>query len=187
MRINDSTKGAFMGVKRDIVITAYGHDKVIDKIAVSIFDRPKDYNAYTDGSDAKTYCDAINGMELKENSWAYAQIIAENKQYSPDSFSQMDFDIILKLDDLEVQKIAREMDSQVLAMALKGANEPVKEKIFRNISERAAKMVKEDMEYMGNVRISDVKEGQRAIVRIIRHLVDCGEIIINYNEGEMIV
>ena len=176
-----------MGVKRDIVITAYGHDKVIDKITVSTFDRPIDFNEYSDNSDAKTYCDAINGMELKENSWAYAQIVTENKQYSLDAFSRMDFDIILKLDDRGIQKLLRELDAQELTMALKGANEPIRERVFRNMSERAVKMLKEDMEYLGNVRISDVKEKQRSIVLIIRHLEDVGEIIIKYNEGEKIV
>ena len=176
-----------MGVKRDIVITAYGHDKVIDKIAVSTFDRPKDYNEYTDSSDAKTFCDVINGMELKENCWAYAQIITENKQYSLDEFSRMEFDVILKIDDLGVQKTIREMDSLELAMAMKGASETINEKIFRNMSERAAKMLKEDIEYMGNVRISDVKEKQGKIVSLIRHLEDVGELIINHTEGEMLV
>ena len=167
-----------MSVKKDTVITAYGHDKVIDRIAVGTFDRPKDYNEYTDSSDAKTYCDAINSMELKENSWVYAQIITENKQYSLDTFSQMEFEIILKLDDMGVQKTLREIDSQVLAMALKGTSETIKEKIFHNMSERAAKMLKEDMECMRNIRISDVKENQRIIVLIIRHLENTGEIII---------
>ena len=176
-----------MSVKRDIVINAYGHDSVIDKIAVSTFDRPKDYNEYTDSSDAKTYCDAINGMELKENSWTYAQIITENEQYSLDAFSRIDFDIILKLDDLGVQKTLREIDSSVLATALKGANEEIKEKIFRNMSVRAVKILKEDMECMYNVRISDVKEKQWMICSLIRHLEDTGKLIIKHTEGEMVV
>ena len=156
---------------------------LIDSFSIS---RSSCFDGY-DSSDAKTYCDAINGMELKENSWVSAQIITENKQYSLDDFARMDFDIILKLEDLGVQKTLREIDSLELAMAMKGASETINEKIYRNMSERAAKMLKEDIECMGNVRISDVKEKQEKIVSIIRHLEDVGELIINHSEGEMLV
>jgi lysine/ornithine N-monooxygenase len=171
-----------MGSERSMVITAYGHDKTIDKISVSSFDIPDVHSAYSVNSNAQRYCDAINGLELKDNTWIFAQIVSENTPYTLDAFSPPQFDVFLTLDDRSIQKVLRETDSQDLAKALKGAAEPVKEKIFNNMSERAIQMIKEDMEYMGPVRTSNVKESQEKIVSIIRHLEQTGEIIFNFKE-----
>jgi len=88
------------------------------------------------------------------------------------------FEDIVMLDDRAIQKVMREVDSQDLAKAIKGARTDVQDKIFRNMSRRAADMLKEDMEYMGPVRLKDVEEAQQKIVVIIRHLEDTGEIVI---------
>jgi flagellar motor switch protein FliG len=96
-------------------------------------------------------------------------------------------DIIL-LDDRAIQKVLREVDSQELAKALKGIDSEVQEKIFRNMSSRAAGMLKEDMEYMGPVRRVDVEESQWKIVSIIRHLEETGEIVVaRAGEDELVV
>jgi len=82
----------------------------------------------------------------------------------------------------------REVDSQELAKALKSVDTEVQDKIFKNMSKRAATMLKEDMEYMGPVRLKDVEEAQQKIVSIIRHLEDTGEIVIaRAGEDEMVV
>jgi len=88
------------------------------------------------------------------------------------------FENIVVLNDRAIQKVLREVDSQELAMALKGVRTDVQNKIFRNMSKRAATMLKEDMEYMGAIRLRDVEEVQQKIVSIIRHLEDTGEIVI---------
>jgi flagellar motor switch protein FliG len=90
------------------------------------------------------------------------------------------------LDNLAVQKILREADAQDIAKALKGAKETIKGKIFRNMSKRAAQLIKEDMEFMNAIRISDVKKCREKIVDIIRHLEQTGEIVISYSEGDMV-
>jgi len=99
------------------------------------------------------------------------------------------FEDIILLDDRSVQRILREIDSKDLALALKGANEEVKEKIFKNMSERASEMLKDDMQYMGPVRTKEVQEAQTKIVSVLRALESSGEIIIMRagSEDEFIV
>jgi hypothetical protein len=178
------TKGArcFMNNGRDIVITAYGHDNIIDKIAASAFDRAGNRDG-GDDSNAKTYCGALNSLKLDGNSWVFAKIVPENTQYSLDSFLPQELDMILKLDDRAVQKVLREVDFLDIAKALKGEKEAVQEKIFSNLSKNAARMLKADMEFMGPVQITDVKESQEKIINIIHCLEDDGEIVIPHFEG----
>ncbi len=88
------------------------------------------------------------------------------------------FEDIVQLEDRAIQRVLREVETKDLALALKGGAEEVKEKIFRNMSERASGMLQEDMEYMGAVRARDVQEKQTYIVGIIRALEAAGEIVI---------
>lgn len=88
------------------------------------------------------------------------------------------FEDIVMLDDRAIQKVLREVDNQELAKALKSVDTEVQDKIFRNMSKRAAAMLKEDMEFMGPVRLKDVEEAQQKIVSTIRRLEDSGEIVI---------
>ena len=88
------------------------------------------------------------------------------------------FEDIVMLDDRAIQKVLREVDQQELAKALKAVDTEVQDKIFRNMSKRAASMLKEDMEFMGPVRLKDVEESQQKIVSVIRRLEDSGEIVI---------
>ncbi|MCH5268014.1 MAG: flagellar motor switch protein FliG [Lachnospiraceae bacterium] len=97
------------------------------------------------------------------------------------------FEDILSLDDRSVQRVLREVDNNELAVALKGANEEVQNLIFSNLSKRLASMIKEDMEFMGPVRMKDVEEAQQKIVNIIRKLEDSAEIIISRGGGDEIV
>lgn len=88
------------------------------------------------------------------------------------------FEDIVKLEDRAIQRILREVDNKDLAMSLKGSNQEVKDKIFKNMSERARTMLSDDMEYMGPVRAKDVQECQSKIVGIIRMLESSGEIVV---------
>ena len=97
------------------------------------------------------------------------------------------FEDILLLDDKSIQRVLREVDNGELAIAMKATNEQVQDAIFRNLSKRLAVMIKEDMEYMGPVRMKDVEEAQQKIVNIIRKLEDSGEIIISRGGGDDIV
>ncbi|MBN2509634.1 MAG: flagellar motor switch protein FliG [Spirochaetales bacterium] len=98
------------------------------------------------------------------------------------------FEDIVLLDDRAIQKVLREVDTGELAKALRGVEAEVQDKIFRNMSKRAAAMLKEEMEYMGPVRLKDVEETQQKIVSIIRKLEDQGEIVVaRSGEDEMVV
>ena len=97
------------------------------------------------------------------------------------------FEDILSLDDRSVQRVLRDVDNNELAVALKGANEEVQNLIFSNLSSRLATMIKEDMDFMGPVRMKDVEEAQQKIVNIIRKLEDSAEIIISRGGGDEIV
>lgn len=88
------------------------------------------------------------------------------------------FEDIVGLDDRAVQQILREVDMKELATALKAVGQEVQEKVIRNLSERAAEMLKEDMEFMGPVRLKVVEEAQQKIVAVIRRLEAAGEIVI---------
>jgi flagellar motor switch protein FliG len=98
------------------------------------------------------------------------------------------FEDIVLLDDRAIQKVLREVDTTELAKALKAVDSEVQDKIFRNMSKRAATLLKEDMDYMGPVRLKDVEESQQRIVTIIRKLEEQGEIVVaRAGEDELVV
>ncbi|MFC1725550.1 flagellar motor switch protein FliG [candidate division KSB1 bacterium] len=94
------------------------------------------------------------------------------------------FEDIVLLDDRSVQRVLREVESKDLGLALKMSTDEVRELIFRNMSERASNLLKEELEYMGPVRVKDVEEAQLKIVEVIRNLEEDGEVIISGRGGE---
>ena len=97
------------------------------------------------------------------------------------------FEDILLLDDRAIQRVLREVDNADLELALKSTTEEVQNVVFKNLSKRLAAMIKEDMEFMGPVRMKDVEEAQQKIVGIIRRLEDSAEIVISRGGGDDIV
>ena len=97
------------------------------------------------------------------------------------------FEDILLLDDRAIQRVLRDVDNNDLAIACKGSTEEVQNAIFSNMSKRLAEMIREDMEFMGPVRMKDVEEAQQKIVNIIRKLEDSAEIVISRGGGDEIV
>jgi flagellar motor switch protein FliG len=94
------------------------------------------------------------------------------------------FDDILKIPDVGIQVILRNAPKEKLPIALKGANQEIKDLFFKNMSERASKIMREEMESMGPIRMSDVDEAQMAIVTVTKQLSDSGEIIIPDGDEE---
>ncbi|HJP82934.1 MAG TPA: flagellar motor switch protein FliG [Fimbriimonadaceae bacterium] len=94
------------------------------------------------------------------------------------------FEDIVQLEDRAIQSIMKEVDMKELATALKGTPAEVQEKIYKNMSERAVAMLKEDMEFMGPVRLRVVEEAQQKIVSIIRKLEETGEVVIGRSGEE---
>ncbi len=94
------------------------------------------------------------------------------------------FENLLEVDDRAIQAILREVQQDVLMKALKGADETLREKILKNMSKRAAEMLKDDLEAMGPVRVSEVETAQKEILSTARRLADAGEIMLGGGGGE---
>ncbi|GJQ28178.1 MAG: flagellar motor switch protein FliG [Phycisphaerae bacterium] len=94
------------------------------------------------------------------------------------------FEDVLKVNDKGIQAVLKEIDNAELAMALKTASEELKAKIFKNMSERAAALIKEDMQYMGPVKISDVEAAQQRIVDTVRRLEEAGDVVVEGRGGD---
>lgn len=97
------------------------------------------------------------------------------------------FEDIVLLDDRSLQLVLREVDSKELALALKASSTEVADKIYKNMSKRASEMLREEIEYMGPVRIRDVEEAQQKIVNVIRRLEESGEIVVARGKGDEII
>lgn len=97
------------------------------------------------------------------------------------------FEDIVTLDNRSIQRVIREVENNDWALALKSSSEEVSKTVFSNMSKRLAEMIREDMEYMGPVRLRDVEEAQQKIVNIIRKLEDSGEIVISRGGGDEII
>lgn len=97
------------------------------------------------------------------------------------------FEDVVKLDDRSVQMVLREVDTKDLSKALKGASEDIMNKIANNLSKRAGQLLKEEIEFMGPLRVVDVEEAQQKIVNVIRRLEESGEIFIARGGGEELI
>lgn len=97
------------------------------------------------------------------------------------------FEDIITLDDVAIQRVLREVETKELALALKGCSDEVTNAIFRNQSKRAAATLKEDMEFLGPVRLMDVEKAQQRIVSVIRRLDDAGEIVLSRGGEDAII
>jgi flagellar motor switch protein FliG len=97
------------------------------------------------------------------------------------------FDNLADVDDRGIQALMREVSSDVLVMALKGADEAIKEKVFKNMSKRAGELLRDDLEAKGPVRISDVEGAQKEILTIARRMAEAGEIVLGGKGGEEMI
>ncbi|MDR1848426.1 MAG: flagellar motor switch protein FliG [Zoogloeaceae bacterium] len=119
-------------------------------------------------------------------------VIEAIKEYDPDLAQRIldemfVFENLLDLDDRSVQVLLREIQSDSLVTALKGASEPLREKIFKNMSSRASDMLREDLESRGPVRVSEVETEQKEILKVVRRLADEGQIVLGGAGGEQMV
>jgi len=132
--------------------------------------------------------DVLNSVDRGTEKYIMDTLEIEDADLAEDIRKRMFvFEDILQLDNRAIQRFLREVDHSQLALALKGATEEVQNVIYSNMSKRLAEMIKEDIEYMGPVRLKDVEEAQQKIVNVIRKLEDAGEIIISRGGGDEIV
>ena len=127
----------------------------------------------------KAVAEILNSTGRSTEKAVLERLDAQDPELAEDVRNQMFvFDDIANLTDREIQLILREVDSKDLSTALKGANDEMKDRIFGNVSERVGTMMKEEMDFSGPVRMSDVEEVQLRIVQTVRQLEEAGQITI---------
>lgn len=132
--------------------------------------------------------DIFNNLDRNAES-RFMTALEERNRESADRIRSLmfTFDDLTRLDAGGIQMLLRQVDKDQLGIALKGASEDLKELFFSNMSERAGKMMREDMDAMGAVRLSDVDESQTTIVSLAKALADSGEIVISSGEEDELV
>ncbi|WP_407921083.1 flagellar motor switch protein FliG [Acetivibrio mesophilus] len=140
---------------------------------------------FTAAGGVQAIVDILNNVDRGTEKYIMETLEVEDTDLAEEIKKRMFvFEDILSLDNRSIQRFLREVDNNQLAIALKGTNEEVQSKIYANMSKRMVEMVKEDIEFMGPVRIKDVEEAQQKIVNIIRKLEDAGEIVISRGAGD---
>jgi len=135
----------------------------------------------------KTAANILNFMDSSVES-AIMETVGEHDQEMSDGISELMFvfENLNDVDDRGIQALLREVSSDILTLALKGADEEIKEKILRNMSKRAAEMLREDMEARGPVRLSEVEAAQKEILTTARRLADEGDIVLGGGGEEFV-
>lgn len=143
---------------------------------------------YTAAGGVQSIVDILNSVDRGTEKFIMETLEIEDTDLAEEIKRRMFvFEDILTLDGRSIQRFLREVDNNQLAVALKGATEDVQRLIFSNMSKRLSEMIKEDLEFMGPVRLKDVEEAQQKIVNIIRKLEDAGEIVISRGGGDEII
>jgi len=143
---------------------------------------------YTATGGLQAIVDILNSVDRSTEKYIMETLEIEDSDLAEEIRKRMFvFEDILQLDNRSIQRFLREVDNYQLAVALKGATEEVQNIIFNNMSKRLVEMIKEDIEFMGPVRLKDVEEAQQKIVNVIRKLEDAGEIIISRGGGDEII
>ena len=166
-----------MSNEKSIVITTYGCNEGIDKIAISLFDNSQIY--YSKSGNAQTYCDMINSLEIGGDSWVFAKLVPQNTPFSLINLIPINFPkLLLSIDDRAIQNIFREIDMKDLAIAIKGCSDIILEKVFKNVSNRILQILKQEMEYANSIQKQEVIRKRDKILCVIRHLENTGEITL---------
>lgn len=144
---------------------------------------------YTSAGGVESIVEILNRVDRSTEKTIIESLEEEDPELAEEIKKRMFvFEDIVLLDDRAIQKVLREVDQQELAKALKAVDNEVQDKIFKNMSKRAANTLKEDMEFMGPIRLKDVEEAQQKIVSVIRKLEEQGEIVVaRSGEDEMVV
>ena len=154
-------------------------ERVLERKMAAVFSQ-----GFTFTGGVKDVAEILNRVERSMEKAIMAEL-EENDPELADEISRLmfTFDDIVYVDDAGIQKALREIESKELALALKAANEDVAEKVYRNMSERAREMIKEEIEFMGPTRLKNVEEAQQKIVAVLRRLEESGELIVSGRGG----
>lgn len=173
---------------RIATMDATGPDVIeqIEQVLESRFAAAQTYDIQVGGVDALVQI--INGVHPSAEKAILSSLAEKDPELAEEVKKRMFvFEDIVLLDDRSLQRAIREFDSKDLQLALKRATDEVKNAIFRNISERMAETIREEMEYMGPVRVADVDDAQQRIVAAIRQLEESGEVVIARGGGADVI
>ena len=154
-------------------------ERVLERKMAAVFSQ-----GFTFAGGVKSVAEVLNRTDRN----AEKTIMADLEEHDPELADEIarlmfTFDDLIYVDNSGIQKALHEIETKDLALALKTGNEEVRDKIFKNMSERAREMIKEEIEFMGPVRLRDVEEAQQKIVAAIRRLEEAGELIIEGRGG----
>jgi len=154
-------------------------ERVLERKMAAVFT-----GGFTFAGGVKDVAEILNRVERT----AEKAIMADLEERDPELADEIarlmfTFEDIIHVDDAGIQKALREIESKDLALALKGSNEEVNVKVLRNMSTRAAEMIKEEIEFMGPVRMKNVEEAQQKIVAVLRRLEESGELVVSGRGG----
>lgn len=143
---------------------------------------------YTQTGGIEAVVEVLNGVDRSTEKTILDSLEIQDPELAEEIKKRMFvFEDIVTLDNRSIQRVIREADNEDLLLSLKVSSEEVKDVVFRNMSTRMVESFKEEMQYMGPVRLRDVEEAQSRIVTIIRKLEDSGEIIIARGGGDDII
>jgi flagellar motor switch protein FliG len=161
-------------------------ESILERKAASVFSQ-----GFTFAGGVKDVAEVLNRVDRATERAILAVLEEKDPELADEIKNHMFvFDDIVLVDDTGIQKTLREIDNKDLALALKAAAEDVKEKVLKNMSERARQLIDEELEFMGPVRLRQVEEAQQKIVAVIRRLEEAGEVIIagrGGGEDELVV
>jgi len=154
-------------------------ERVLERKMASIFSQ-----GFTFAGGVKEVAEILNRIERN----AEKSIMSDLEERDPELADEIarlmfTFEDLIYVDDTGIQRALREIESKELALALKSANDDVKQKVYKNMSERAREMIQEEIDFMGPVRLRNVEEAQQKIVGVIRRLEDAGELVITGRGG----
>jgi len=136
----------------------------------------------------RTAADILNFMATTQETTVIESVREYDAELAQKILDEMFvFENLLDIDDRGIQSLLREVQSESLIVALKGANEALREKIFKNMSQRAAEMLRDDLEAKGPVRVSEVEAEQKEILKIVRRMAEEGQIVLGGKGDEQFV
>lgn len=154
-------------------------ERVLERKMASVFSQ-----GFTFAGGVKDVAEILNMIERSTEKTIMADLEERDPELADEIARLMfTFDDIIFVDDSGIQKTLREVDSKDLALALKASNDEVAQKVYKNMSERAREMIKEEIEFMGPVRMKNVEEAQQKIVAVIRRLEESGDVVISGRGG----
>ena len=154
-------------------------ERVLERKMAAVFSQ-----GFTFAGGVKEVAEIMNSIDRSAEKAIMGQLEEQDPELA-DEISRLmfTFEDIVYVEDGGIQKALREIESKDLALALKGATDEVAEKVLHNMSERAREMIKEEIDFMGPVRLRNVEEAQQKVVSIIRRLEEAGELIVEGRSG----